>query len=254
MAEVVEESWRPPLFAKPSVSLIPRLIARLRRFADLQAGSAWRDLSILLPQVRGTVLDVGCGSQPFRPLVNSEATYIGIDTEFAREHFGYEIPDTIYFTGDCWPISDSSIDCVLCTETMEHVFDVRRFLREVVRCLKGGGTLLLTVPFAARWHFIPYDYWRFTPSCLDAILREVGFSKIQVCARGNAGTVACYKIMALVLSLLSRNDRVLIMTYIMRAIGILLLPCLLGLAFVANLTLLGNGGDDCLGYTIIATL
>ena len=36
--------------------------------------------------------------------------------------------------------------------------------------------ILLTVPFAARWHFVPYDYWRFTPSSFRYLLETTGFS------------------------------------------------------------------------------
>ena len=91
---------------------------------------------------------------------------------------------------------------VLCTETLEHVLETRRFLAEAARCLAPGGTLLFTIPFAARWHFIPYDYWRFTPSSLNHLLTATGFDSVRVYARGNACTVACYKVMTLLLLLL----------------------------------------------------
>ena len=65
-----------------------------------------------------------------------------------------------------------------------------------------GERLLLTIPFAARWHFIPYDYWRFTPSSLNHLLTAAGFHSVRVYARGNACTVACYKVMTLLLLLL----------------------------------------------------
>jgi SAM-dependent methyltransferase len=251
MVDVISESWRPQLFAQTTTRLSLRLAA-LRRFFDIQAGSAWRDLRAVLPAVRGTVLDVGCGAQPFRPLVNSQATYLGIDTDVAKAHFGYEMPDTTYFSGDIWPVAAASADMVLCTETLEHVLETRHFLSEAARCLVPGGTLLLTVPFAARWHFIPYDYWRFTPSSLNYLLTAAGFDGVRVYARGNAFTVACYKLMTLLLLLLmpqaaSRNSRLLL-----RLAGIVFLPLFVLLAVLANLSLHGRGGDDCLGYTVLA--
>src|SRR5438552_5870273 len=71
------EAWRPPPFAPLSTGA-QRVIAVLRRFFDLQAGTIWRDLRILLPQCKGVVLDVGCGAQPCRTLVSPRVTYIGI--------------------------------------------------------------------------------------------------------------------------------------------------------------------------------
>src|SRR6185437_11496064 len=129
-------------------------------------------------------------------------TYRAIDHADALRHFGYSMPDTTYYEGDRWPVEDDSVDVVVCTETLEHVPEPRAFLAEAARCLRSGGCLILTVPFAARWHFIPHDYWRFTPSALQRLLTATGFSSTIVCARGNALTVACYKVMALILPLL----------------------------------------------------
>jgi len=42
----------------------------------------------------------------------------------------------------------------------------------------------MTVPFSARWHFIPARYWRFTPSGLNIVLSNAGFTTIEVFARG----------------------------------------------------------------------
>jgi SAM-dependent methyltransferase len=251
MLEVKEEGWRPPHFERPS-GWVAEAAARLRRFFDLQNGSIWNDLSRVLPLAVGTVLDVGCGGQPYRPLVGAGAKYRGIDYAYAKSNFGYEMPDTTYYDGSVWPVEDASVDFILCTETLEHVLDSRQFLGEARRCLRPGGWILLTIPFAARWHFIPYDYWRMTPSALDYLLRECGFAGARVYARGNAGTVACYKTMAIILPLLMPQGRGLMGTGTRRLVGIPLIPVLAILAIAANLTLRGRGGDDCLGYTVLA--
>ncbi len=151
-----------------------------------------------------------------------------------------------------WPVEDASVDFILCTETLEHVLDTRQFLAEASRSLRAGGTILLTVPFAARWHFIPYDYWRFTPSSMDYLLREAGFADVRIYARGNSGTVACYKVMALVLPLLATKNSRAVLTWLMRIAGLCLAPVLVVFAVLANASLLGRGGNDCLGYTAIA--
>jgi hypothetical protein len=87
------ESWRPALFSA-SNSLVSRLTFALRRVFDLQASSIWHDLSVELPGVEGTALDVGCGAQPYRCLFSTDAEYIGIDNADAKSHFGYSMPDT----------------------------------------------------------------------------------------------------------------------------------------------------------------
>ena len=251
MVQTPPERWRPPLLQNPANGF-QRSLSAVRRFFDIQAGSVWRDVVAVLPDVRGKVLDVGSGAQPYRSLVHPDATYMAIDTEAAKPNFGYEAPDTRYFRGEVWPVEDASVDFILCTETLEHVLDTRQFLAEASRSLRAGGAILLTVPFAARWHFIPYDYWRFTPSSMDYLLREAGFADVRVYARGNSGTVACYKIMALVLPLLATKNSSALLTWLTRIAGLCLSPVLVVFAVLANASLLGRGGNDCLGYTAIA--
>lgn len=247
----VQEVWRPPVF-QPETNFRTALLAGVRRFFDLQAASIWRDLRSLLANCHGTVLDVGCGAQPYRTLLPQPARYVGIDTADALTRFGYQIPDVIYFEGDSWPIAADSVDTVIATETLEHVAQPRQFLSEARRVLKSNGCLLLTVPFAARWHYIPHDYWRFTPSALSAILTEAGFCTPFVYARGNELTVACYKVMALILMLLCGEYRLLPVRIAARITGCLLLPIMVCLAAVGQWSLHTRGGNDCLGYTVVA--
>jgi SAM-dependent methyltransferase len=250
LVERAAEDFRPPVF-KPNNSMRNRLENWFRRFLDLQAGSCWRDLRRELGQARGRLIDIGCGAQIYRDLVPAGIEYIGLDTIEARARFGYQVPDTHYFEGDEWGIEEASVDTALCTEVLEHVPDPSVLLAQACRCLRPGGRLVLTVPFAARWHFIPYDYWRYTPSGLDILLRRAGFIDIRITARGNPVTVACYKVMALDLMLLfspeGRRSAV-----IRRIVGVLLLPILAALACIANLSLVTDWGDDCLGYTVTA--
>jgi SAM-dependent methyltransferase len=245
------EAWRPKSFVRVT-TLQARLMATVRRFFDFQAGSIWNDLVKLLPRIRGVVLDVGCGAQPYRHLIPPEVTYQAIDYSGAEKFFGYSMPDTIYYEGDVWPIADASVDTVLCTETLEHVPEPAVMLAEAARCLKTGGRLILTVPFAARWHYIPHDYWRFTPSGLERLLSAAGFAQIAIYARGNSLTVAAYKLMALFLPFLVPQQENPVKRLLFLALGLLTSPIVLVLGCIGYLSLRDKGGDDCIGYTAIA--
>ncbi len=245
-----EDDFRPPTF-KPNATALARAGNRARRFLDLQAGSIWHDLRSELATVEGRLLDIGCGAQIYRELLPKAVTYRGIDTADAKARFGYSVPDTDYFEGDDWPVHPGTFDAVLCTEVLEHILDPAAFLARAQSCLRPGGRLILTVPFAARWHFIPYDYWRYTPASLNTLLANAGFDEIQVHARGNPLTVACYKTMALPLMLFvpPASDALRVWK---RALGVALLPVLGLTACLANLTLHNDWGDDCIGYTVTA--
>ncbi len=75
---------------------------------------------------------------------------------------------------------DGSAGTVLCIETFEHVFEVRKAFDEVFRILAPGGLFVITSPLNFRIHGYPDDYWRMTPQCLRRMLepyeaRLVGF-------------------------------------------------------------------------------
>lgn len=242
------ERWQPPAF-RPPTRRRDRAIAAARRLLDLQAASCWHDLKLMLADARGDVLDVGAGAQPYRPLLPADVRYRAIDVAAAREVFGYDVPGTEYFEGGRWPVEDASIDVVLATETLEHVLEPDAFLAEARRVLRTGGRIVLTVPFAARWHYIPHDYWRYTPSSLLNLLETARFRSVVVYARGNEVTVACYKLMALILPALRPPDGGI---RAKRVMAVLALPALAALALIGHLSMRGDGGVDCLGWTAAA--
>ena len=224
------ESWRPPALRNPTL---------LRRLGDLQLQSIWRDLRPLLAHERGDVLDVGCGEQPYRPMLTHVRSYQGLDIADANDRFGYGRDDTLYVNGYPWPVPDESIDLALCTEVLEHVLEPADLLAEVRRCLRPGGRLLMTVPFAARWHFVPFDYWRFTPSAITHLLQEAGFIDVRIYSRGNPVTVAAQKVLALIAPLPG-------------GARVPLLPVAATAALVGHWSLKRDWGEDCLGYTVAA--
>jgi SAM-dependent methyltransferase len=251
LLDLPQEHWRPPRYSGGR-GIFPALKIHLSRFFDLQAGTIWRDLSRELPQVKGTVLDAGCGDQPYRRLFQSDVRYIGIDTVDAKAHFGFETAGTLYYSGDKWPVENESADFILCTETLEHIPEPSVFLTEAFRALRSGGRILITVPFCARWHYIPHDYWLYTPSGLDKLLKKSGFTNVQVYARGNPLTVACYKTMAFIFILVFPAGSNFIFNLLSRFLGFLSLPFLFATALVANFTLWKDGRVDCLGFTVLA--
>ncbi len=67
-------------------------------------------------------------------------------------------------------LPDATVGTVLCIETFEHVFEVRRAFDEVFRVLKPGGIFVITSPLNFRIHAYPDDYWRMTPHCLGRLM------------------------------------------------------------------------------------
>lgn len=142
-------------------------------FARSGLSKAMADLS---PWLSGRLLDVGCGTKPYRSLFNV-ADYVGldIDSELTRKR---GIADCLY-DGGRFPFEDAVFDSILCNQVLEHVFNPDEFLGEINRVLKPGGKLLLTVPFVWDEHEQPYDYARYSSFGLRALLGKQGLQILQ---------------------------------------------------------------------------
>jgi len=119
-----------------------------------------------------TVIDVGCGQSPYRPLVAHFQRYVGLDAPGHPD--SSERPDVLADAGDL-PLRTASADLVLCTEVIEHVTDPVRVLFEAHRVLRPGGSLILSAPFTWPVHDEPHDYWRFTEYGLRVLCERAGF-------------------------------------------------------------------------------
>ena len=130
----------------------------------------------LAPRLTGHLLDVGCGSKPYRELFQV-VCYVGleIDTEASRK---WGVADHFY-DGKTFPFEDASFDSILCNQVLEHVFNPDEFVREIVRVLKPEGHLLLTVPFIWDEHEQPWDYARYSSFGLKNLLERNGFEVLE---------------------------------------------------------------------------
>jgi|688.fasta_scaffold201968_2 SAM-dependent methyltransferase len=58
--------------------------------------------------------------------------------------------------------SDASIDRFVCISVLEHVQNPGKAISEMLRCLKPGGEIILSVPWMFEMHMEPRDYYRYT--------------------------------------------------------------------------------------------
>jgi SAM-dependent methyltransferase len=132
----------------------------------------WKEISKSSGMLTGNLLDVGCGTMPYRGLFpTSSYTGLEYDTPVARKR---NIAD-YYYDGDGFPFADCYFNAVLCNQVLEHVFNPDQFLSELARVTRHGGRLMLTVPFIWDEHEQPYDFARYTTFGLKALLERNGF-------------------------------------------------------------------------------
>ncbi len=147
----------------------------------------------LSPSAR--VLDVGCGTgRHLLELSRLRGSLIGLD--MSREDLGKmrylahltakERPvvamiDAVQGDGERLPFADGLFDCVICTETLEHVPDDRRVARELVRVLRPGGVLVLSVPDEHSERLL----WRLSPR-----YRNTPGGHVRIYCRGDVARLA----------------------------------------------------------------
>jgi SAM-dependent methyltransferase len=245
--ETIGEQFSPPPNLPPGGSFKGRVMFKFRKIADLQVRSVLLHLAPWLAGLSGRVLEIGCGAQPYRHLIPEGCNYQGLDWEKSEEYFHYRTTDTVYYEGGQFPFADGTFDYLFHTEVLEHVYQKELFLSECKRILKPGGQMFFSIPFQARYHYIPFDYWRFTPASLEKLLTQAGFIEIEIICRGNDITVAAYKIVSLVYRWLQDGLRGIFL-------GLLFSPVWLIFLILGHISLVVNIGsrDDCLGYVVKA--
>lgn len=246
---VVSEAFQPISIRPPSEN---RALFRVRCLVDFQLLTVFRFLVPRLGSCRGRVLDVGAGEAPWRELLPSGAEYVGVDVDMSGD-FGMRHRSGItYYDGKKLPYDDGSFDHVLCTEVLEHVPDPVAFLFDLNRVLRQGGSLILTVPWSARLHHLPYDYGRFTRFGLAALLESTGFSGVNIEERGNDITVIANKLTVLMIRLLRpRRLHDCFWAWVLAAMLAPIMVVFLGAAHVA-LFLNAGSKEDPLGYGVTA--
>jgi SAM-dependent methyltransferase len=111
---------------------------------------------------RGRILENGCGIGMYvRRLQPFAARVVGLEYDYERALAAFQIPAIVVCAaGEAIPFPDTSFDAILSHEVLEHVFDDRHAVREMVRSLRSGGRLVVFVPnrgYPFETHGI---YWR----------------------------------------------------------------------------------------------
>jgi len=120
------------------------------------------------------------------------------------------------------------------------------------RVCKPKGKIIITVPWSARYHYIPNDYFRYTPATLGRIFER--FKRVEVKARGTDVTSICAKVIVICARQSSPSSNRNIFHFILLPLKVLFfIPLASMVIFGGHLSLLFSIGsqEDPLGYTIL---
>lgn len=143
-----------------------------------------RSLAAVLPASSARVLDAGCGTGGLLRHLHATQpvwTLTGLDfspvaCELACERTGGEI---VQGSIAALPFADATFDAVVSCDVVCQVADAAQAVREFHRCLKPGGTVVLTMP-AYQWMHSYHDQEvgnlrRYTRSEVNALLLAADF-------------------------------------------------------------------------------
>lgn len=83
-------------------------------------------------------------------------------------------------------VPDATFDCIVCTQVLQLVYDVRSAFAALERVLAPGGILLATLPGILRTAPAKPDFWRFTALSARALAEEAfADGRVEVETYGN---------------------------------------------------------------------
>jgi ubiquinone/menaquinone biosynthesis C-methylase UbiE len=212
------------------------LTANLLNFQFLPAFYARRDITRDGAKLKGTLLDLGCGSQPYRQYLKGVARYVGLDYPLTRECLTHKVKPEVHGDARTLPFADQSFDGVLCSQVLEHVDRPDTVVQEMSRVLKLGGVGLISVPFFYNLHMEPHDYFRFSPYGIQELLEKSGLAVRQLRGQGGIGTLLVQMFHNWLFSGLAHRAR---RHMLQKALVTMVLPLLFLLSTLDNLVGLG---------------
>jgi SAM-dependent methyltransferase len=137
-----------------------------------------RSIAGLAPRLKGELIDVGCGRQPYKSYYSHANLVVACDFDSKRGHVDFSCP------AHAIPVVAESFDSVFCTEVLEHVPDPLAVWREFHRILRPNGFVLLATPMYWPAHELPYDFYRYPEHGLRYLATTAGFEIKEIWPRG----------------------------------------------------------------------
>lgn len=142
------------------------------------------------------ILDLGCGSQPFKEdFVNRKLQYYSSDIvaiEGANIDFIVDLSKPI----SAADFNELKFDYIVCTEVAEHIPDWDVLFSNINLITKKDSVVIMTSPFIYFLHEVPHDYFRATPYAYQYFADKYSFEVVEMDKAGDyfdiAGTIHNY--------------------------------------------------------------
>ncbi len=142
----------------------------------------------------GSILDIGCGTKPYRHLFADITHYNGIDFLEYAKYGRHQSSGPDYFFTDSYeatgilPFPNCNFNNIVCFQVLEHHPDPRVLVREAIRVCMSGGFIIFTCPFLSSIHDAPRDYQRFTRFGLSLLFQNHDLTHVHIYETGGVAT------------------------------------------------------------------
>lgn len=143
--------------------------------------------------IHGTVMEIGDRfyTQKFGGEQVTDSIILHVEKENAANH---QIKGN-FATGE--GLTEESIDCLICTQTLPFIYDLRSAADNILRILKRGGVALITVGGISQ--IIQYEqihyghFWSFTSQSLSRLFEEIeAVDTVEIFSYGNVKTATAF--------------------------------------------------------------
>ena len=114
------------------------------------------------------ILEIGSGdisiNQSAEHIFTNAKLFVQTDVNSSYGHKYLDITSEIQI--------EEKFDLVLCTNVLEHIYDIKSAIKNLNFLLKEKGHLVVSVPFIYPLHDEPEDFWRFTEHALKNLFSD----------------------------------------------------------------------------------
>ena len=142
------------------------------------------------PSIRGRVLEFG-GDEYAKQFGGSAVQAIDVLGRTSENSATTIVADL----ADAPHIPSSTFDCIICTQVLQYVYDLRAALATLHRILKPAGVLLATMPGITPTddpHWQQSWYWSFTAPSARRLFGDEFGDDVDVTSRGNVLSAVCF--------------------------------------------------------------
>ncbi len=125
--------------------------------------------------LNGVVLEIGAGGNYLKgSFLSRYDEWISLDYDLRSESID------LRGDGQQLPFKNEMFDTIISIDVLEHIPNPEKFVSEILRVIKPGGTVILSTPFFFYMHEEPNDFFRFSRYGLEILFERNGFSVLEI--------------------------------------------------------------------------